>query len=53
MFQQLTIVGHAGADTVRFLGKREAHQPVATGSAPAADVQPAGLELVSAAEVAF
>lgn len=41
------------ADTVRFLGKREAHQPVATGSTPTADAQPAGLELVSADENPF
>lgn len=41
------------ADTVRFLGKREAHQPVATGSAPVADLQPAGLALGGADENPF
>ena len=41
------------ADTVRFLGKREPHQPVATGSTPLPDAQPPGLELATTAEIPF
>ena len=38
------------ADTVRFLGKPQGHQPVATGSVPHPDTQPAE---VDTADVAF